>query len=600
MPISARVAVLFVQAPVRPLARRIAAALDGAELLAPAAIAAPEETGVTSISDALRALFAAARPIVALCASGIVIRAIAPVLGDKTRDPPVLAVAADGSCVVPLLGGHRGANRLATRIARAIHAIAAVTTASDLDGGAALDDPPPGWTLSDPARFRPLLAALARDERLAVHDETGLAAWLGDAALPATAAAAQLLVSIRASAAAGDRPVLIPRRLALGVGCERGAPEAALHEAVEAALAAADLDRRAVGVVVSHTIKAAEPAVHALAAALGVPARFFPAERLLAETDRLTERSDHVMRATGCWGVAEGAALAAAGPGGSLLVPKRKGDRVTVAIALAPQVILPEAIGRARGRLSVVGIGPGDPGGRTRAAEAALLRATDLVGYGLYLDLVEDLAPGATRHRFALGEEEARCRHALGLAASGRDVALVCSGDPGIFAMATLVCELLADATDPGCTGVAIEIVPGVSAMQVAAARTGGLLGHDFAAISLSDLLTPWPLIEARLEAAARADLVVALYNPVSQRRREALPRALAILGRTRPPSTPVVLARNLGREHERCVVTSLAALDPETVDMLTVVLIGASTSRSLTLPDGRSLAFTPRGYRLP
>lgn len=597
---SAAAAVLFLHAPARPLARKIATALDGASCFAPSAIAEPNETGFDSVVAALRSLFAQRRPIVALCASGIVIRAIAPLIGDKASEPPVVAVAADGSCIVPLLGGHRGANRLARTIARAIGAVAAVTTASDLDGGAALDDPPPGWVLGQPARVRPLLEAMARGETLQVHDETGLGGWLGERAQPAPADAAQLVVSIRASAAQADRPVLIPRVLALGVGCERGAPAAALEEEALAALRQADLDPRAVAVVVSHAIKAAEPAVHALAATLGVPARFFPAERLLAETDRLSERSAHVMRATGCWGVAEGAALAAAGSDGSLIVAKRKGERVTVAIARAREVIRPEAVGHNRGRLSVVGIGPGDPAGRTRAAEAALGRATDLVGYALYLDLVGDLAPAATRHRFALGDEEARCRHALGLAAQGRDVALVCSGDPGIFAMATLVCEILAEAADPASAAVALEIVPGVSAMQAAAARTGGLLGHDFAVISLSDLLTPWRAIEARLEAAARADLVVALYNPVSRRRREALPRALAILRGARPPTTPVVLARNLGRREECCVVTSLAAVDPETVDMLTVVLIGASTSRQVTLPDGRPLAFTPRGYRLP
>jgi len=347
---------------------------------------------------------------------------------------------------------------------------------------------------------------------------------------------------------------------------------------------------------VSVDLKAAEPAVHALAASLDVPARFFPAERLLAETPRLTARSEAAFRATGCWGVAEGAALAAAGAEGRLLVGKRVGKRCTAALALSPAVIDPATVGRPRGRLVVVGLGPGDAAWRTREAQRLLDEADDLVGYDLYLDLARPL-PGQARHGFPIGAEQERSRFALDLAAEGRSVALVCSGDPGIYALATLVLELLDREPRAEWQRVELVVSPGVSALQAAAARLGAPLGHDFCAISLSDLLTPWSVIERRLAAAAAADFVLALYNPASQRRREGLVRAHDILLRHRPPGTPVIVARNLGREDEAVRLTSLEAFEPASVDMLSLVLVGASTSRRVPRLHGGDLVYTPRGY---
>ncbi len=188
-------------------------------------------------------------------------------------------------------------------------------------------------------------------------------------------------------------------------------------------------------------------------------------------------------------------------------------------------------------------------------------------------------------------------RAALDLAAEGFDVALVCSGDPGIYAMAALVFELLDREPRPEWRRAEITVVPGISALQAAAARAGAPLGHDFCAISLSDLLTPWAAIERRLRAAAEGDLVVALYNPVSRRRTTQLLRAVEILRRKRPAETPVVLARNLGREGEAVTVIRLDELTPEAVDMLTLVLIGSSATRRIERGDGGVWVYTPRGY---
>jgi cobalt-precorrin 5A hydrolase/precorrin-3B C17-methyltransferase len=224
--------------------------------------------------------------------------------------------------------------------------------------------------------------------------------------------------------------------------------------------------------------------------------------------------------------------------------------------------------------------------------------ATDLVGYSLYLDLLGPLARGRTRHDYDLGAEEARVRRAMELAGEGKTVALVCSGDAGIYAMATLVFELLDNGDLPDAARrIAIEVSPGISALQAAAARTGAPLGHDFCTISLSDLLTPWDVIEARIQAAAEADFVIAFYNPVSKKRRTQLAHARDLLLRHRPADTPVILATNLGREGESVRIVELAALNIDDVDMLTVVIVGSSESRVVTSGEGRRFVYTPRGY---
>ncbi|MGD9744010.1 MAG: precorrin-3B C(17)-methyltransferase, partial [Dongiaceae bacterium] len=401
----------------------------------------------------------------------------------------------------------------------------------------------------------------------------------------------------RAVAYRPDELVLHPAVLAIGIGCERGASPEEVRTLISESLAAGGLAPQSVAAIASIGLKAAEPAIHRAAAAFHVPARFFDAERLDQERPRLMNPSETVFAETGCYGVAEGAALAAAGPQSRLLVPKRKSARATCAIAEAPAVLDPKAIGRPRGRLAIVGIGPGNEGGRTAGAADALRDAETVIGYGLYLDLVAPLIEGKERFDFPLGEETARVRRALEVAATGRRVALVSSGDAGIYAMASLVFELIERERNPDWERLEILGLPGVSAMQAAAAASGAPLGHDFCAISLSDLLTPWSVIEQRLEAAAAGDFVVALYNPVSERRRDQLVRAREILIRSRAPATPVVLARNLGRAGETIRVIELDALAPALIDMLTVVIVGSSQTRRIERPDGGAWVYTPRGY---
>jgi cobalt-precorrin 5A hydrolase / cobalt-factor III methyltransferase / precorrin-3B C17-methyltransferase len=546
----------------------------------------------------LTALFEAGRPIVGLMAAGALVRMLAPQLADKTVEPPVLAVAEDGSAVVPLLGGHHGGNELACRIAEVLEVAAAITSAGDVRFALALDAPPSGWRIANPERAKAVTAALLAGEPVGLAVEAGDAGWLtAGGARFAEHGAFGVRLTARAVVPGANELVLHPATLALGLGGERGVEADELLALAAAVLAEAGLSPLSLACVASHELKADESALLAVAARYGVPARFFGAVALEAETPRLANPSEAVHRAVGSHGVAEAAALAAAGGGATLVVAKRKSARGTAALARATAIIEPDKVGRAAGRLSVVGIGPGDAAWRTAEAVAALRRAEVVVGYGRYLDLVADLIGGTARHDFPLGAEEERVRLALELAAAGREVALVSSGDAGIYAMAALVFELAASAAGESWRRLAIEVVPGVSALQAAAARAGAPLGHDFCAISLSDLLTPLEGIERRLEAAAVADFVIALYNPASGSRRRPLARALAILARHRDGATPVVLARNLGRAGEAVRITTLAELDPGAVDMLTLLLVGNSTSRIVVGAGGRRRVYTPRGY---
>ena len=542
-----------------------------------------------------RDLFLAGHAVVGVCAAGILVRAVAPALADKRAEPPVLSVADDGSVVVPLLGGHQGANRLAWRIADALGGVPAVTTAGDVSLGVALDEPPEGWVLETPGHARAAMATLlAGGGARVVGEAAGEAGWLSG--LPVGDA-----VTIHCTVSAMPPPrapdlVFRPRRAVLGVGASRGCPPDELQALAREVLDAAGVAPGALAAVASADLKADEAAVVDLARRLGVPLRLLDVAALEAETSRTANPSDVVFAEIGAHGVAENAALAIAGPAATLVVEKRKSAMGTAALALAPEPITRLA-GRSRGHLAVVGIGPGQSAWRTPEASRLVAEADELVGYGLYLDLLGPLAAGKARADFPLGGEAERCRHALEAAAAGRRVALVCSGDAGIYAMAALVWEVI-DRGEVSAAARRVEVItaPGVSALQAAAARSGAPLGHDFCAISLSDLLTPREDILRRLRAAADGDFVVALYNPVSKRRRTLLAEARDVLLAARPASTPVVLAASLGRAEESVRLRTLATLEVDEVDMLTTVVVGSSQSRVVETGDGPRV-YTPRGY---
>jgi cobalt-precorrin 5A hydrolase / precorrin-3B C17-methyltransferase len=544
-----------------PVAQKIKALLNG-EIHGP-----KDVTGVDVVFEkaveAMGQSFIARQCIIGICATAILIRAVGMHLRDKHSEAPVVAVAEDGSMVVPLLGGHHGGNHLARKIADALQGTAAITTASDVIFGQSFDEPENGYTLGNPEHMKAATSAKLSGETIdvvkTIHPEQG----------------------------SERKIVLHPHVLTVGIGCERGTDPKEVRTLIKETMLQHNLSHDAVATYASIDLKEDEPALSEL-----YNVSFFTSEELSAQSGKIQNPSTYVEETVGTPSVAEAAALAAAGLDAKLIVPKTKSKRATIAIAQAPQPITAHP-GKWRGHVSVVGIGPGSRMTRSHETAFQLAMATEWVGYGLYLDLVADLHTGQTEHRFPLGDEEARCRHAIELARQGKRVALVCSGDAGIYAMAALVYELI----DREPNRIAVEVHPGISAFQAASAKAGAMIGHDFCCISLSDLLTPWEVIEKRVKAAAEGDFVISFYNPRSLKRRDQLERAFAILKDYRPPETPVVIATNLGRPEEKTKIMQFDEFNPDDVDMLTLVMVGSSQSKSFKRGDGRSYAYTPRGY---
>jgi precorrin-3B C17-methyltransferase len=247
------------------------------------------------------------------------------------------------------------------------------------------------------------------------------------------------------------------------------------------------------------------------------------------------------------------------------------------------------------GSLVVVGLGPGPACWIAPEASVVLEAVTDIVGYQPYIDRIPERT-GQRRHGSDNRVEIDRAQHALSMAAAGRQVAVVSGGDPGVFAMAAAVFEAI-EAGDPAWRSLDVAVVPGISAMQAAAARVGAPLGHDFCAISLSDNLKPWAIVERRLRAAAEGDFVIALYNPASKARPERIHDAFALLRDAKSATTPVAFARSVGRDDERIVLTTLGEADPAVADMSTLVMIGSSETRFIDRPGKTPWLLTPRSY---
>ncbi|WP_409996430.1 precorrin-3B C(17)-methyltransferase [Cyanobium sp. Aljojuca 7D2] len=553
--------------------------------------------------DCLADQWPSAGAFVIVGACGLVTRLIAPLLTGKDSDPAVVVVDAEGRFAIPLLGGHAaGADRLSQRIAASFGGQAVLTGATAAAARLSLDSFGTAWGWRRGAGdWNALMHAAARgEEPVAVEARHGSRRWLE---LPAAAGLQTVCSPDAASSPEAAHPAMVvdihagqgcrwhPPSLWLGLGCERNTSLSLLERLVDQTLAELQLAPEAVAGLASIDRKADEPALLALAAQRQWPVRWFAAASL-AEVP-VPNPSAAVAAEMGTASVAEAAALLVSGPGAQLLQAKRiertsggEQGAATLAIALAESQWAPQ-----RGQLHLVGSGPGSLDLLTGDARRALADATVWVGYGLYLDLLEPLRrPDQLRCDGQLTEERARCALALELASQGLNVALVSSGDSGIYAMAGLALELWLAQPADGRPSFAVH--PGISALQLAAARAGAPLMHDFCTISLSDRLTPWAVIERRLQAAATGDFVVALYNPRSQGRDWQLARAQELLLQGRPASTPVALARQLGRADEAVSLHTLGELPVEQVDMLTLVLVGNSSSYAR---DGRMV--TPRGY---
>ncbi|WP_328374434.1 precorrin-3B C(17)-methyltransferase [Micromonospora zamorensis] len=533
-----------------------------------------------SAADALRGAWAECDAVVAFLATGAVVRILAPLLGDKHSDPAVVVVDEAARHAVALLGGHAGGgNDLTEQVGAVLDARPVITTATDAVDLPGLDTL--GW---------PVQGAVAAVSRAILDGEPVRLVADADWPLPALPPNVQttdedavdggyrLLVTDRVVPLDERTAVLRPPSLVAGVGASRGVPAAEVGELLHRVLAEAGLDPASLRCLASADVKADEAGILSTADALGVPLVTWPATRLA--TVDVPHPSEVVRAAVGTPSVSEAAALL--GPAGrpddaTLLVGKTATAMATVAVARhAP-----------RGRLAVVGLGPGAADLRTPRAVAELRRAAVVVGLDQYLDQVRDvLRPGTRVLPSGLGAEEERARSAVAEAVAGRAVALVGSGDAGVYAMASPALEYADERID-------VVGVPGVTAALAAGALLGAPLGHDHAYVSLSDLHTPWEVIERRVTAAAEGDFVTVFYNPRSRARDWQLGKALGILAAHRPPDTPVGVVRNASRPSERVHLTTLTTVDPTAVDMYSVVVVGNSDTE---LVAGRMV--TPRGYR--
>jgi len=459
-------------------ALRIKASMPGVTIYGLESRVESADISYANFGETIRECYRSGNAVVALCAAGITIRSLASVLGNKGAEPPVLAVADDGSAVVPLLGGTTGVNVLARQVAAVLNVSPAITTSGELRFGTCLLNPPPEFELKNPEDAKTFIADLLGGKTVRIE---GDAPWLQDARLPVDDNG-ELRILVTSSNVAPKKGDLVFRRRVANI--ESAAP-------LEA-----------------------------------------------------TTLANHK-----------------------------------------------------HGRLAVVGLGPGNPDFMIPAVKQELQTADDVLGYETYVRMAGPFHADQTVHMTDNREEMQRARHAFELAATGRSVVMISSGDPGVFAMAAAVVEALHESDNPAWHAVELEILPGVSAALAAASRSGAPLGHDFCILSLSDNLKPWDIIEKRISLAAEADLAMAFYNPISKHRPWQLPRAIEILRKYRSGTTPVVLGRDIGRPAETMRVITLAELAPEQVDMRTVILVGSSLTRSFDRADGGKWVYTPRWY---
>ncbi|MGK7877270.1 MAG: precorrin-3B C(17)-methyltransferase [Xenococcaceae cyanobacterium] len=559
------------------------------------------------------------RAFVFCLAAGAVVRLIAPLLKDKSRDPAVVVLDQEGRFAISLCSGHQGgADQLAQLIARQIGATPVLTGASAGLGIPGIDvlGVPFGWRRGR-GDWTGVSAAIARGETVEVIQEAGSRLWQSH--LPEghpfyfgfpeyTAVNQEKSISPKAriwisptkrqfsSEYNFPKVQWHPRVLWVGIGCERGTSRYLIETAIQQVFQRHHLAQEAIASIATINLKADEAGILELCRDRNLPLKTFPAD-VLRRVDVPTP-STVVNQEVGTPSVAEAAALLAIPYSqfpipNSLLVPKQifklEGEPGAVTVAIAQSQL--EYTGR-QGRLFLVGTGPGNLDQMTRAAQTAVVGADAVIGYSLYIELIAPLRrPGQIIEALPITEERQRAQRAIELAQWGLTVAVVSSGDCGIYGMAGLVLEEL-QANGWDGTAPKVQVFPGITALQAAAARVGAPLMHDFCAISLSDLLTPWEVIEKRLEAAAAGDFVAAIYNPRSPKRTQQIITAQQIFLKYRDSNTPVALVRSAYRQDEQITLTTLDKMVQFPIDMLTTVIIGNRSTRNYA-----NWMITPRGY---
>ncbi|MFW6359034.1 MAG: precorrin-3B C(17)-methyltransferase [Chroococcales cyanobacterium] len=591
-----------------PLCQRLGITLWGSPLL-------QHLEGVTVYPGSIQAhidfLWSSHRAIIFGLATGAVVRLIAPLLQDKAIDPAVVVVDASGKFVISLCSGHEGkADQLTQLIASQLNATPVITGASSSLGLPGIDilGIPYGWRKGS-GDWLGVSAAIAAGESVEVIQEVGFTRWQDslpdnhpfefglsddpteDDSFPPEA---RVWISFtqRQFSPDSDIPKVQwhPRVLWVGMGCERGTSLTLIKTALDQVFSQYHLAQGAIAGIATIDLKADEDGILTFCEESDLPLKTFSAEQL--RNISVPTPSTVVNAEVGTPSVAEASALLASGNTHPLLVPKQivklEGQSGAVTIAVAQSDL--EYTGRT-GELWLVGTGPGELDQITPAAQSAINQADAIVGYSLYIDLIRPLCrPGQVIEALPITQERQRAQRAIELAQWGLNVAVVSSGDCGIYGMAGLVLEELRAQNWDGKTPQ-VQVFPGISALQAAASRVGTPLMHDFCAISLSDLLTPWEVIEKRLEAAAKADFVISLYNPRSQTRTQQIITAQQIFLQYRDRNTPVAIVHSAYRDDEE-TLTTLEKMLESPIDMLTTVIIGNSSTRNYS-----DWIITPRGY---
>jgi cobalt-precorrin 5A hydrolase/precorrin-3B C17-methyltransferase len=542
-----------------------------------------------SVNEILPERFQAGDAVVCIMAAGVVFRVLAPYLKDKHEDPAVIVVDEEGRFAVPMLGGHAaGANRLAGEIAAFLGGESVLTTSSDVQGLIAPDEVARlvGARVVNDLELRKVTSLLVNGATVCIESENdpGINGyeWV-PSGHSNPVCSGRLLISHMADACEYELPTakLVPQRVAIGVGCKRGTSAADIIAAVAKACGEASIDLLAIGRLASVEMKRDESGLAEAAEQLGVELSFFDPEDL---EPLAGEGSVFVKEHAGTPAVSEPAAMLAAGPDATLVAGKRIQGGVTTALALARESLTLPDTGRGKGSIAVVGLGAGTGQLLTSEAAAVLAVADTVIGYRTYVEQVRELYPGKEFISGSMGAEIDRCRQALELSREGRHVALVSSGDPGVYGMAGPLLEMAGDQP--------VNVIPGVTAAQIAAARLGAPLMNDYISLSLSDLLTPREEVLRRVDVAGRSDLVICIYNPASKKRRPLFEEACAIVAGHRPADTVVGVVRKAGAVDEAVSIFTLGELAGRDVDMRSIIIIGNSRTRVV---DGRMV--TARGY---
>jgi cobalt-precorrin 5A hydrolase/precorrin-3B C17-methyltransferase len=591
-------------------------------------------------SEAVPELWKDCRNLIFIMATGIVVRTIAPLITDKKIDPAVVVLDEKGKFVVSLLSGHLGgANDKAREIAHFLKAEAVITTASDVNSKTSIDlwakennlvieD----WDLLPQKSTRLLNNGAVRvyqeaeiklpDDFLKVGDPGFADVIITNKIIPPHPPLLKGGGGDYCGCHVKGQLYLRPKNLVIGIGCNSGTSEDELENAVKNKLKENNLSFLSIHSIATVDKKGDETGLISFARKYNLEIDIFTPDELNSVNG--IQKSEAAFKATGAIGVAEPAALLSSGAD-NLLVPKQKIGNITVAVAEQKTKdrrqktnppftkgghggitnseiqILNSELTR-KGRIYIVGTGPGSTEYITPYARNAIRKSDVVVGYDTYLTLIKELIKGKEVISTGMTKEIDRCKKAVELALAGKTVSVISGGDPGIYAMAGLVFEILKDCNalkDKNSSPITdyasriyIEVIPGISALNACAARLGAPLMHDFAVISLSDRLTPWELIEKRLEAASMSDFIIVLYNPKSRGRQEHINKARDIILKFRDPETPVGIVKAAMRDNEKIVITDLKDMLNHASDMQTTVIIGNSQTFAWN-----NWMITPRGY---